>query len=460
MKTLRIIPVSAAIIALSFSVAQRCEAEVASTFSLILSLADGKSDGLPLLPIVLTIQLRNDGPTSRNITNAGLDVVQVEPPVLPPRYRFTVEMPDGQRHLVHNTNRTDYQEFYVAGFRQTPQVFLAPGEKQVMDYCLSYGAFDFPDSLDYGALVHKAHAVFPAPGDYRVRLSMPRIGMDRRPGPTGVESNWLTVRIMAPTAPADVWACDILRRGARPAMFLTPLADPAADEGNGLPVFDGSTELALESTPSTSPLETCREILRRCPDSAYAPYARLFLSIASSTRRFQGHSGATSKTTSVQEQLENLRLLRQAAEDLRLSRRYREAALVSLKQCASRLEQRAEREALATTPSLESIIGRKKAESITPFPFEVFQLVQKMADDSAPPGGVQFLTSRLTPTDIEALKAAVKANPAIARSPWPDPTQAEATGHVQWAKSQLRNLPWRDPQTDRVKPRAVGPEVR
>lgn len=389
---------------------------------------------LPLLPVPLTIRVTNPEATTATVTPLVRDHrVSWHNPAADSLYQFVVSREDGK------TVRAMFADWawgaapYIAGDTgvdpsRIAKVALAPGETWVQDYCLGYGFV-----LD-GATT-AIRPVFDAPGEYVVRLELPYLVAG------GARSSEVTVRIIEPTGEADKKAREILRGSPRATMFLSPPMLEFSSLYYRYPDY-GKTD----TPPGVRVGDLAARILSECPGSAYAPYAELLLGKALTVRTVESGDSAHPRAPDVEKNAEGFRLLRQCAEDEKLPRRYREAALVRLGSGAAHLVDSIQQRASRSAPTLESILGTPLPDTGI-LPGLVFRFVSEIEAGTAPPGIEELLRSKLTAEQYEAVRKAVTSNPSVATSAGANPLQNELRGHSEWARQELRKLLWRNPAT-------------
>jgi hypothetical protein len=411
-----------------------------SASSLSLTLTPGRSEYLPLLPVVLTITLRNDSDAT---SSADAPVLGLDGPVGTdtPRYRFLVRRPDGTQIDAYHGDRVLMQPDLAPPHGILGKAVVGPRRMQILDYCAACGILQLPSTpADLRKIEKTAVGVYSTLGEYQIRLMLFGSNGSR------LESNLVRIVVKPPDKAPDVLAYDILKRSSWPEMFLLPLdGDPSV---GGIRPFP--TEKIRDSTTS-SPMETAREILTRCPDSEYAPYARQVLGTALCTWWGGMWVPRGGQLPDAAQQAEGIRLLRQSAEDLNLPRRFREEALLNLVESAERVSAVLQGDSKDCSQSLASILRGAK---IPPNPFspgEVFAIAKQIADHAPPPiFGQDWFEKVFTREQQEALQAAVTGNPAIAQGAGVSPVQAEMRADAAWARSELRKIPWRDPNTGQL----------
>jgi hypothetical protein len=442
-----------------------------AALTLTIQPSDGKSEVLHLLPVVLTLELKNESDTTQSLPGAGLHVAEVSLGEYPPRYRFYITKPDGTQGVAY---LSDWVGWNPDGSRIRIRVgFLRPGHRQILDYCLAYGADRLPPSPEETRIstLHKAIAFFPTTGTYEVQLRMiTRQGEERR-------SNMLPIAIKLPESATDVLAHTVLSHGEWPQMLLAPLS-PLSDI-HGLKVFYGDPigerwydeKGKRRALHRTTPVKICREILSRCPDSAYAPYARVFLGTALSRGWAEDPETTFPKTMAemdqyrlaritinVEKRAEGIRLLRQAAEDPKLPRRYREEALLSLPFPTKELCWHIKESAKKKLPLLENILGGAKVDlRLLPLD-DVYGIAYQLTTETKEKIFFRsYFEKVFTPEQVETLKAAAKGNPDFAAAGGVSPLQIELQEHTKWARAELRKIPWRDPETGELTMAPIPP---
>ena len=334
-----------------------------TTLSLTISPSEGRQEFLPLLPVVLTAELKNTGGTAEAIGRTGLGVLECASAQKPPRYDperpprlyLVIQRPDGTTTETYLSDWVNWGSGGTPGSGTSPQL-LGAGEGQIFDYCLGFGVSGLFDSLNLHArLRREAAPVFAMLGDYRIRMRLPRLA------PSGVESNILDVTIRKPTKATDVLALEILSQSKWPIIFLTPQTTRADPQGVGSQVVRYCFPRPGE-TRTTTPLDICREILRSCPRSVYAPYAQAFLASMQALGEEGWLEGKSSEEIMKDPTVwgGGARLLRRVAEDSRLPRRFREEALLDLRIVSGFGSDQQAGPISAPLPSLEAILDGAK----------------------------------------------------------------------------------------------------
>jgi len=411
--------------------------------SLTISAGDGKTEYLPLLPVVVTIELNNQGETSESIADGGLIVAEPGHWQRRERYRFEIRNPDLTTQPAY---LSDWAYWFIDSEPMVPQgLQLGPRRKQILDYCLGFGlgvpATEWKDDLR-----KQATALFRKTGEFEIRLRIARLTA----GP--LESNPLAIKVVEPMNPSDLRAYEVLSHSRWPAMFLTPLYQ--GTEPSGVAVFTGPP---LDVPATSSPLATCTQIVTLCPDSAYTPYARLFL--ASALARGWAEclaAGQGGQPLDVDKRMEGIRLLGQAAADSALPRRYREQGLLNLLRGANDVTNHIQWEAYKKLPTLESVVGARV--DIGGLPEDtVFQIARDIAKGRSPsPGYDELLRAKLTPEQYQKLLNVAMSEGNIATRSGDGAILKELQELVAWARAQLRKIPWRDPDTGQLRMSGVS----
>lgn len=363
---------------------------------------------------------------------------------MPPRYHFEVGRPDGTTTAVYLSDWVNWTSMVAGG---NLSECLAPGGRDTLDYCLGLGIGQCPkDDVDPAELHRSAEAVFPTVGEYRVQLVLPRFGA------SGIRSNTLSISIKAPETPPDVLAHGIVSNSNAPGLFLAP-----PSEGTIVGIdplmwwrFDGTGQNWFEVKRQLTE-EMCPEIVTRYPDSAYAPYARLFWAWAL-CHRFVKPAVDGEEAPDVERRVQGIDLLRPSAQDPNLPRRYREAALEILIRTATELAEFERDRAIKVLPSIESILGvavdNMRGKSPGPVYRKAHQLLVGAEGAEISYGALQRV---FTAEQIETLKAAVASNEVIQAALEVSPLQNELRDLAAWARSELAKLPWRDPNTGELR---------
>ncbi|KPL05677.1 hypothetical protein AMJ85_11255 [candidate division BRC1 bacterium SM23_51] len=352
------------------------------------------------------------------------------------RYRFRVRLPDETTKSVYLSDWVNWM-MVEGDVRAKPPKPLDPGQAQILDYALAFGVGDTAAPVrNTRELRKKAEPVFPLPGSYEVQLTLCGFSPP-------LESNVLQVTIKPPADAADILAYDILSHSVWPTMFLNPPADILCFQG--VSSFDYSGFLRKGSAATSSVLESCRTILARCPNSAYVAYARLFLGAALSTAW-----GQRRRVFNPDEEAKGVRLLREAAEDPNLPRRYREQALLTLCSAVERIDSWLQHSGRNKMPSIESILGVASVDTGGLSAGSIFHTVHRTLEGTALPGEHKLLASKFTSEQIELLAKAVQSNSDIIEAAGVSPLQKELQEHAQWARQELCKIPWRDPENGRL----------
>ena len=406
---------------------------------LTISPSDGSTNSLPLLPVVLTIELRNDSDTTLPLEAACLGVT--ESPTLGARYLycFRIQAPDGATEEAYLSDWVNWQ--IDASAMVKAQKPLGPRRRQALDYCLGFGVRRLlGPAAGYSDLRREAMPLFTAPGPYRIRLTIAE-GL-----PGALQSNVLAFQIDRPETPEDLLAYRIISGSRWPEALLTPLSMGAMPQG--IPVLISAREFA--DAGSTSPLEVCRQVLARAPSSHYAPYARVFLGTAMTLGWGERPDVPSSGTVAVERRLEGIRTLRQAAENLALARRWREITLLKLRRGAQALSFDLQASVADRLGTLDTILGGTRVDLRGTAPILIFRAAHELTQGTAPPGVAGLLHDRFTDDQIKVIQAAMESNPALQQAVGVSPLQIELEQHTAWADAELRKIPWRDPVTGQL----------
>jgi len=422
-----------------------------ATLSLSIETEGGRTEVLPLLPVCVTIRVTNTGATTTTACPLTPDVPW---PRLPrtstpnqrtsrlatdkynaPMYVFRIR--DTQRKTVQATF-ADYtlQATIMDAMNSHPSRLrssIGPGQTWVQDYCLGYGL-----SSDW-TTTH-IRSLFDAPGDYAVRLEMPYLAE------AGVPSNEIVVRVREPESDSDRKAYDVLRSSPFPHALLGPPGN------HGCPFIQ---EIIFHIEPPVADLAA--RILAESPNSTYASYARLLWGKALCGALTALAYRKQLTVADAEERAEGFRLLRQSAEDSNLPRRYREAALLGL-QGAKDLDSHLRHLARKQVPSVESVLDGAKVDLGPLGPEEVFGIAYQLAvGTEGPVFGQKGFERIFTPEQIEALKVVAVSDPVIPQAAGLTPLQKELEECSEWARQELRKLPWRDPNTGELTLRGIAP---
>ena len=411
-------------------------AQTPGDLSLSISLAGESEQCLPLLPVAVELELRNDRGATQTIVGTGLGVVESMFQDSPARYLVRIERPQGKSKAVH---LCDWLNWLIdAPGMANPAQYLAPGHRQIVEYSIGYGVPDgSAPEPEYGQRTRNATPVFDGVGEYRVQMVLARFNPP-------LESNILRITIETPQRPGDIAAYDILSHSPWPWILLSP---PVTFETKRGSWGEGTPHLPeVRAVGTTSPLDTCRAILERCPGSPYAAHARLFLGAALCAGWSEVLAGAPVDTKDWDKDVEGVRLLRQAAGDIALAQRHREQALVVLREEAQALTSRIQSQGLETAPTLERLLGVETIDVGVPPEF-VLRMVYDVSQGTAPPGYSELLNAKLTPQQIETIRTALATNESLAQAARVTPLQLELEGYTKWAREELCKLPWRDPLT-------------
>jgi hypothetical protein len=425
-----------------------------TTFTLTISHVEGKSQYSPLLPVIVTAQLTNNSATTVSVWRTGLGVLDSalmeKPPRFPvkrpPRYCFIVGKADGVSTEVHLSDWVFWGS--VSGEGRPPAPVLGPQENQTLDYCVGYGVPSLSESLVNRDTEYKqCFVVFPVPGIYRIQMKLPRLGL------SGVESKALAVTIKKPENPQDVAAYEILSRSKWSAMFLTPFTERGDPQGIGNQALKSRLFPLSVEKKTSSPLDICKEILTRCPASAYAPYGQAFLAGAQALGFEACLEGISS------EEFENpavwsggVRLLRQVAQDSRLPRRFREEALMDLRMASGFGSDRQAGPISVPLPSLEAILDGAKVNTGNYTARDAFGWALKVARRTDSSGTCELMLRKFfTPEQIETLTAIAPTDRQIVLAIEGAVTQDELLQYRQWARAELCKLPWRNPNSGELK---------
>jgi len=421
------------------------EAASQTPFSLTISPSEGSAEYVPLLPVIVTIELKNVSTTTQSIAGAGLDVVERSEWEDPPRYSFQIIQPDG---TFRSAFFCDWVNWTVDGpHMANPPQSLGPGCRQILDFLLGFGFQGTPDrKMRYVELLSQSTSVFPETGEYHVWLLMPRLK------PAAVASNALKITVKQPEKPNDIQAYDILSHSHWPNIFLSPLVVPGGAQGiSAVPDLPD-----LRGYATTMPLETCKEILNRCPDSAYAPYAKAYLATAVIAGWKERVVPTKPEILPPERRIEGARLLRQVAEDPRLPRRYREQALLNLSRGAEEINRVLQRNGTQKRPSLENILGGVKVDTADMGDNTILKFVYRMTQGTLPKDVEEkFLKVKFTADQLEAIRKVVVSDANIATAIGVTPVQKELESLIGWAERELRKIPWRDPNTGQLTMAAI-----
>lgn len=407
-------------------------------------------EALPLLPVCVEIRVTNTAIMSRKLRplipevgwprSAGISsVVSAIPatpdPFPPSMYQFVIKPESGTEF------RSMFSDFtgatHVGGDRamhpgRISLRELRPGAAWVQDYCLGFG-------MTYDGSRTSNQILFPDPGKYLVKLEMPFLVGG------GIGSNEIGIVVRHPETENDKKAYELLYNSPFRTIFLNP---PQLRYGSPLP---------SPNRPSVNPdaARLADEIASTCPNSRYAPYAKLIVAMATSEGWISDpdHPGGLEQANT---RLAGFRLLRQCAEDPKLPRRYCEAAMRKLR-TGEFLDRRLKKAAAQRIPDLESIVPGAGSDLGGLTPQEVLGIAYQLAVGSeGPVFGRAWLEKRFTVDQIEALKTAASGNSAVAEAAGLTPLQKELQGNVNWAREELKKLPWRDPNTGEQKSTALS----
>ena len=400
-----------------------------------------KNELLPLLPLCVTISVRNPAATAAMVTplvpdsnwilwNRGrrgaaspLSGQEVTSGAL---YHFLVNKDEAQGDRVLFA---DFVHFSLVALdsptrpSQIRKTAISAGEIWLQDYCLGYGMMVDGASPTVGL-------IFPTPGVYSVIIEMPYLAQ----GVAG--SNEITIRVKEPESESDRRAYEMVRSSPVPAAFLAP---PPAEYGS--PFLS-----ELRYPMSRDVIDLTSRILTACPDSAYAPYARLLWAKTLTERSVRAVDPAGSDRPDAAAGAQGFRLLRQCAEDANLPRRYREAALVRLRDGAAALVNSLLYDARRTSPTIDAILASVVPDKGIPPEF-VLRMVQEVMQGTALPRVFEALRMHYTPQQIETMGNALRADDRLAQAAGLTPLQLELEGYSVWAREELCKLPWRDPNS-------------
>jgi len=299
-----------------------CQAnESADSLSLRISL-DEATQQLLLLPVVVRIELRNEGQTP-----IGMSAFPFGPEKTSnlskraPRYHFTILGPDGS---TRDALFADWVNWRLDLIEAANPVQIAPGESLTLDYCLGCAADQYTSpGRQLRDIVKMGKPVFPRPGNYTAQLTL------RLPDQGIMKSNALAIAIQEPRSSEDRGAYEILAECQNPFVLLRA---PSSAVGRGI----AAQGVSSASTPTQ---EALSEVLFRFPNSRYAPYAQLLYALAQSQKRSMLLTATGVPAQDVAMQIEGIRLLRECASDQQLPRRFRDGGAVLMTAIATRLGQ-------------------------------------------------------------------------------------------------------------------------
>jgi len=395
---------------------------LASTVTLTISPTE--QTVLHLLPVCLTAELRNDGDSAKYIGSFGLG--GLTPNATASRLcGFRVRTPDSSEALLCMTDWV-YTDIDVP---HPIPLLPAAGAQQSLDYSVSCGVLD-RDRRQYRS---NSQAIFTAAGTYSVQMILDQ-ALFR------VESNVARVHVEMPSQPEDIAAYGLLAKLPQPYLLTGQVA--------GISGCVGPAPERKYSLRYGEEMKACTEITTRCPNSAYAPYARIFLG----GRMLVGAMDREGDSIDKEKRLEGIRSLRQAASDSRMSRRWRDTALVTVIDYARFLSDDSRRQGIVSVKPLAEVLAEKVDIPLSPI--GLYKAAYLTAKGTGSKDDQQFaqdtLRRYLTPAQIEAVKKYVLSDAAVEDAINLSPFDLELATHADWARAELRKIPWRDPNTGQL----------
>jgi hypothetical protein len=379
---------------------------------------------LHLLPVCVTAELRNDGDPAKYIGGFGLGGLTLNAAGYQLR-GFRVGTRDGSEVLFCMTDWI-YAETHAK--HPGPQIPGA-GAQQTLDYSVSCGVLD----RDRRQYITSSQAVFTSAGTYSVQMVL-EAALFR------LESNVVRVHVEMPYQPEDVAAHGLLAKLPQPYLLMGQAAWVSGCVGWG-PAGGYSPDYGEE-------IKACTEITTRCPNSAYAPYARVFLG----GRMLLGEMDRQGDLIDKEKRMDGIRLLRQAASDSRMNRRWRDAALVAIIDIAPHLSDWNRNQGITSVKPLSEVLAQKV--NIPLSPVGLYKAAYLVAKDTGTAADLRFsqdmLQRYLTPAQVDIVKKYALSDPAVEDAINRSPFDLELETHADWARSELRKIPWRDPETGQL----------
>jgi hypothetical protein len=386
-----------------------------------LTIAPAEQTVLHLLPACVTAELRNEGDTTTTLGGFGLGGLTLDAT----RWRlcgFRVRTPDSSDVLV---GMTDWIYTDIDIPHRLP-VLPGPGTRQSLDYSVSCGVLD-QDRKQYKS---NSRTVLVAPGTYSVQMLMDQ-PLSR------VESNVARIVVQMPSQPEDIAVYGLLMKLPQPYLLMAQVAGISGCVGRG-PEPKYSLGCAEE-------IKVCTEIVTRYPTSAYAPYARVFLG----GLIIVGGTDRPGEVPDREKRLEGMRLLREAVADPRLIRRWRDAALVTIVDSVRSLSDDNRRQGTVSVKPLDEVLGEKVNVPLSSV--GLYKAAYLAAKGTGSKDDLQFaqdtLRRYLTSAQIETVKKYALSDPAVEEAINLSPFDLEIETHADWARAELRKIPWRDANT-------------
>jgi len=405
----------------------------ATSLSLSLSIDNPSGKHLQGLPVFFTIELKNNGLAPVDSLKGGLGLDHFHQAKRHVRYYWRILTPERKTKYAILADRVNWAWSLAGGVRDDE---LEPAQSRILDYCLGYGALlskkEIPDLEEVADLFGP---VFPEPGDYEVSLEMPQFGE------TGLESNRVQITIEAPDGGADLQAWQVLRDSTIPAYLASlPEGQPYVSGAN--PALAQTTDLSKIPELEHRMAGVLREVVREAPGSEYRMFTPLHLAIDLLRVQVPSEKDRTSRPDR-EAQLEAIGLLRRAAENPGLPRRYREVSLERLRRAADEVLKETRREERIDFPSVEATL---EGESVAGPMGDLFWYRAAHRVRTAPENHEadwNALSRRFTAEQIDRLALAAAQNPAIQTALGQNPLQVDLKSHLEFSRSELSALPWR-----------------
>jgi hypothetical protein len=405
---------------------------IATTTPLVaLTIAAEDGPHLPLLPVVVQVRFENLSSSSQTVRGAlGYDRLLDR---RSPSYVFEVQNPDGSVRKVYGTDWL-FRRITDGSAPDLTGPPIDPGEHQRLDFCLGVG---FEGSHDRRKDKRTGEElVFPVAGNYAVRLSMehPTLG--------NLTSNDVSIVVSTPITESDREALAVLSRSHWQRMLLQPFA--YYTYGPQVSVLPWHP-IRQEDTSTSPPFEVCERLLTEFPDSLYAHHARPILGTMLARGWYEFYWGrGKPQAVDIEKPSRGVDLLRQAAEDRVLPLRFRDAALVNLKDLSESLDIRIAGEGRDKAPIVESIFGDipPALQKFPGGPQEALWMVYLAEHGSQHPAAAMACKA-LTGDEYDRIAKSVRSDPHVAAWARDTELQKRLHAHAKWASARLREIPWR-----------------
>jgi hypothetical protein len=167
------------------------------------------------------------------------------------------------------------------------------------------------------------------------------------------------------------------------------------------------------------------------------------LSATSTEGQTQG-AGAIPLAAAVELRSEALKSLYQCAQDNVLPLRYREVALQNLEICSNRLRGDLIRQAMATVPPVNAVLGTSVKLPPGSSSVDVYREIIRLHKSAEGPPPPTTLGMYLSEPQMKRLEQEALSNPVIAEVLESSSLQQNLLRLSSWARQEMGHLPWRE----------------